>query len=280
MKLDCIALDLDETLLDSRSHLSPVNSAALESAISQGIQIVLASGRALHSFPQELLHFPGIRYAITGNGTSIVDLRTGELLCRYLLSPQAVLTVLEATKPFPLTYEAFIDGHAYTAQDYMDTPERFGADEQSILYVRRTRQGVPDIRSFIFEHRHELDAIDLITHDSDIKHCAWEAVVRSGAEVYITSSVPRMVEISNQNCGKAPALRWLLHHLHLSPEHTAAFGNADNDAEMLAAVHYGIAVENATPACKMAARYITKHHNADGVAWAMAEYLHLEVNGL
>lgn len=278
MKLDCIALDLDETLLDSRSHLSPANHAALERAISQGIQIVLASGRALHTFPQELLHFPGIRYAITGNGTSIVDLRTGAHLLRYLLSPEAVQTILEVTKPFPITFEAFIDGHAYTDQAYVDTPERFGADEQSILYVRRTRQGVPDIRSFIFEHRHELDAIDLITHDSDIKRCAWETVANSGAEVYITSSVPRMVEISNKNCGKAPALRWLLHHLQLSPEHTAAFGNADNDAEMLAAVGYGIAVENATPACKAVARYITKHHDADGVAWAMANNLHLGVD--
>ena len=51
MNIQCIALDLDRTTLNSQGRLSAGNRQAIEAAIAQGIHVVIASGRALASLP-------------------------------------------------------------------------------------------------------------------------------------------------------------------------------------------------------------------------------------
>ena len=46
MQIQCIALDLDQTTLNGEGRLSPANRKAMEHAISKGIHVVIASGRA------------------------------------------------------------------------------------------------------------------------------------------------------------------------------------------------------------------------------------------
>ena len=61
--------------------------------------------------------------------------------------------------------------------------------------------------------------------------------------------------------------------LGLIPAQIAAFGDGDNDADMLAYVGCGIAVANASPACLAAADVVTVHHREDGVAYGIREIL-------
>lgn len=275
MKVDCVALDLDETTLNCHSQLSPPTRAALEQLIAQGIEVVLASGRGFQTFPKELLTFPGIRYVIASNGTSIVDLTTGNYIYQQCLSPQAVGTILEVTSPFPVQYETFMDGHGYADQGYISAPEHYGASPKTAAYLQATRNPVEDIVDFISTHRNHLEAIDLMVFDPHIRKQACRALEQSGAPIYITSSTPFLVEISDENSGKESALRYLLDKLGIDPANTVAFGNGDNDAAMLAFCGCGIAVENATETCKAAADWITHHHDADGVVYALRHYLHL-----
>ena len=53
----------------------------------------------------------------------------------------------------------------------------------------------------------------------------------------------------------------------------AAFGDGDNDVDMLAYVGRGIAVANATPACLAAADLVTGRHDEDGVAQGIYQIL-------
>ena len=55
----------------------------------------------------------------------------------------------------------------------------------------------------------------------------------------------------------------------------AAFGDGDNDKEMLAFAGTGIAMGNATPDCKAAADIVTKCNTEDGVAYGMEHFLHI-----
>ena len=52
-----------------------------------------------------------------------------------------------------------------------------------------------------------------------------------------------------------------------------AFGDGDNDIDLLKEAGIGIAMENASPKCKDAATFITKHHDKDGVAYGITEFL-------
>ena len=263
-----MALDLDETTLDGRGCLAPENRRALESAIIQGIQVVVATGRSVTALPEEILKVPGIRYAITGNGAAVWDLTEKTPLRRYFLPPGAAEEILALSAGESVTYEATIAGQPYAGWDYINDPDKYLTGGRTAEYIRRTRKGVAEITAFIGQHSAELDSLNLVVDSLELKRRLMERLKQVGG-VYITTSVPQLIEISNAESGKHRGLRFLAEYLGLRQQETAAFGNADNDAEMLAWAGTGVAVSNATPACLAAADYVTDHHDDAGVAKAL-----------
>ena len=62
-----VALDLDGTLLDSQSQISPCTRQAIADAVGRGVIVLPCTGRPLASLPPLVAQLPGIRYAITAN---------------------------------------------------------------------------------------------------------------------------------------------------------------------------------------------------------------------
>lgn len=266
-----IALDLDETLLDQHSMLPLRNRNALLRAVAEGIQIVVASGRSYDSLPQDMLELPGVQYAICSNGAAVCEAKTGKTLYQRTLPRLAVHEILRRSKGEFLTYEAFLEGKAYAQQDYILAPQRYMADEQTVRYVKSTRYPVVSIVDFILEHDRELDCIDLVVGSMAVKEKMMEAMA-SIPDIYLTTSVPRLVELSHRDCGKHRGLQFLSELLDISPSQVVAFGNADNDADMLRWAGCGIAVANGSPRCLDAADLITDHYLSEGVASALEKW--------
>jgi len=273
MKIQCIALDLDRTTLRSDGTLSEENRRALEYAMERGAHVMIASGRAFATLPQDVLNMPGIEYAITSNGAAIYHVPTGKCLRRFLLSPPSVEQILALTREETISYEAFVDGRAYAAADYVRDPVKYGATPAAISYVQRTRQMEEDILGFIAAHIHELDSLDLVVRNEADKNRIWSYLRKNVAGVYITSSVSQLLEISHRDAGKHSGVQYILERLKLPREAVAAFGDGDNDADMLAYAGCGIAVANASPACLAAADFVTKTNDEDGVAYAIYQIL-------
>lgn len=263
-----IALDLDETLLDSNSMLPPKNRTVLLRAAAEGIQIVVASGRSYASLPQEMLELPGVQYAICSNGAAVCEAKTGKILYQRTLPQAAVHEILRRTRGEFLTYEAFLRGKPYAQQDYILAPQRYMTDEQTLRYVQSTRNPVDSIVDFILEHDRELDCIDLVVGSMWVKEKMMEAMA-SIPDIYLTTSVPRLVELSHKDCGKHRGLQFLSELLDISASQVVAFGNADNDADMLHWAGCGIAVANGSPSCLEAADLVTDHYLSEGVAKAL-----------
>ena len=72
---------------------------------------------------------------------------------------------------------------------------------------------------------------------------------------------------------KAASLHWLLDHLGLSERHLMAFGDGFNDIPMLRAAGLGVAMANAQPPVKAAAKALTDSNDEDGVAHALDKWL-------
>lgn len=271
MTIRCIALDLDRTTLNAKGVLSPGNRAALEYAIGKGVHIVIASGRPLGSLPEDVVRVPGIEYAITSNGAAVYHLPTKKRLAHWTLEPQAVerLLGLGLSRPF----ETFIDGHAYADAAFLAAPTAYGAPETSIPYLQRTRTPVADMTAFLREHMGELDSIDLIMDGQTANQRMRAWLQPQLPECYLTSSVPHLLEISHKDCGKHAGVAVVAETLGLSPAEIAAFGDGDNDIEMLQFVGCGVAVANASPACMAAADRVTLDYDDDGVAAAIYELL-------
>lgn len=274
MDVKCIALDLDRTTLNEHARLSKGNKKALEYAISKGVHIVIASGRGFASLPEDVTSIPGIEYAITSNGASVYHIPTGKRLMSYTLREESVREILRLTSSMHVAYEAFIDGTAYAQADYVENPALYGA-ANATQYIQSTRLPVPDFQFFLLEHSHELESVDLVVSSEAQKTELWKLLQSNIPDIYVTSSVHQLLELSHRDAGKHSGVRFVAELLGLIPEQIAAFGDGDNDADMLAYVGYGIAVQNASPACLAAADFVTAHHRDDGVAHGIYEILKL-----
>ena len=268
-KIKCIALDMDRTTLNRDGKLSEGNRKALEQAIAAGIHVIIASGRAFDTLPEDVLAVPGIEYAITSNGAAMYHVPDGKCLKRHQLGADAVEAIMKATKSESVTYEAFINGIAYADKAYVEEPARFDAPPEAVAYVKATRHILDDIKKFIEENKHHLDSMDVIVKDKEANEKVWEQIKNATDEVYITSSFAQLVEIADKNAGKKSGVAFFMELLGLKREEIAAFGDADNDADMLRFAGCGVAMENASEGCREAADYITKHHDEDGLAYGI-----------
>lgn len=91
--------------------------------------------------------------------------------------------------------------------------------------------------------------------------------------IYVTSSVDYLVEVAEESTNKCRALEELLKREGLTLEETAAFGDADNDVEMLRCAGVGIAMGNGSSVCKDAADYVTRSNDTEGISYALEQIL-------
>jgi Cof subfamily protein (haloacid dehalogenase superfamily) len=261
-----IALDLDETTLNENGQLTDKTMGAIVKAISEGIHIVIASGRAYTALPKEVLEITGVEYAITSNGAAIYRISDEKCIHQCKINPDSVENVLRLKNDFPVTFEAFIDGKAYADSRYVADPTVFGVTERAKHYLQATRMPIDDISGFIREHIDRLDSIDVVVPNVETRDIIAELASNADKEIYVTSSVKYLVEIAYKDAGKGMALRRLCDMLSVELDDCIAFGNADNDIDMLKACGVGVAVSNATQGCLDAADIIAPSHKDDGVA--------------
>lgn len=271
--LHFIALDLDGTLLHTSKGLTDRTRTILTKYIEQGAHVVVASGRSYASLPQEVLSVPGIEYAITSNGAAICKTSSGEKLFHFPLKPVCVRQLLDLIAETGAVFETFINGIPYAMADYVSHPTRYGASEHAIPYIQRTRKPVSNLLTFAYEHLNELDCIDLITSSPEQKQLLSERV-HNISGIYITSSVPYLLEISDAAAGKGAAVRKLAEYLHIPTKDIAAFGNEENDVDMIQFAGIGVAVANSPAHVQAAADYVTLSNDEDGVAVFLEQLYH------
>ena len=114
---------------------------------------------------------------------------------------------------------------------------------------------------------------NIIIADDEKQQRVMDEIKEKVKGVYITSCIDYLIEISNEKGGKHSGLKYMMELLGLKREEVAAFGDAENDMDMLKFAGIGIAMENACESCKEIADFVTKHHDEDGVAYGIYEIL-------
>lgn len=275
MRPACIALDLDGTTLRTGGTLSAYTKEVLETLGKRGVHIVVASGRSFTSLPQEVLSLCGVEYAVCSNGASVWHVPSGVCIHRTVLPAEAAAEILAAMEKENIRYECFIEGRPYADAFYVADPVACGALPRAIPYIQSTRQPVEDIHKFILEHASELENLDVIVANQNEKMHLWKKLAALREDLYVTSSVHQLLEIAHRDAGKKNGLAVVLERLGLQPEQTAAFGDADNDVDMLRWVGCGVAMANAPGDVQAAADCITGSNDEDGVARILSQWFAL-----
>ena len=275
-KIKLIAFDLDGTALHREKGLTDFTRRVLEKASERQVVLAPATGRAWTALPESLAAMDAVRYFITSNGSSVFKKTgsrdTAKRIYGRDMRKEQVLQMLNIAGDYSWPLEVFIEGQAYARQDYVMNPVGFGAS--SAVYVQSTRIPVKDIRRFVWENVDKIEGLNIVVADM-----AEKAEIRKRLEAmpdsYVTSSVPRYLEVGAGGICKASALAFLTEYLGITKEETAAFGDGENDIEMLKYAGIGIAMENAADQTKAAAKQIAGTCNEDGMAKMICRLLDL-----
>lgn len=269
----CAAFDLDGTLLDRHSQLSPRTKVALDDLHRAGVQVIVCSGRPFSTIPKDILAHPAVRFVATGNGVRIFDKALGKDVYCCALAQQTLEDILELVQYYPVGYEFFIQGKAFANRAYLADPALYGADLMSNRYLTTTRAPFDDVRSFITAHRNTIDSMGLSLADMVLKKQLWQRLEHEIEGIYVTSSVPRLLEVADARAGKGPAVAAILERLDLDATGLVAFGDADNDLGMIELAGMGVCMENGEAHLKAAADFIAPRHDQDGVAIVLEKIL-------
>ena len=89
---------------------------------------------------------------------------------------------------------------------------------------------------------------------------------RFADRLWVTKSLPKFLEFATVGVSKASGLEFLAERFGFSRERTIAFGDGENDVELVEWAGYGIAVENAHERVKAIADWICPPAAEEGVA--------------
>lgn len=101
------------------------------------------------------------------------------------------------------------------------------------------------------------------------------------AQKAISTAVPKVGSYNGENVyqfivydseGKAAGIRQILEHFKIGQEEIMAFGDGDNDIDMLRYAHIGVAMGNAGENVKTHADYVTACVDDDGIYKALKVY--------
>lgn len=253
--IKAVFFDVDGTLLSFETGRVPESAKrSLMRLKEKGVKIILSTGRhatEIKQLPLEGLSFDGY---ITLNGQLCLD---GDFA--YLfgnpLSEDAVkelLTVFhEKSLPLCLTQEK---GIRINVVDDL------------------TRQVMSDIAAEIPEIAEPDDApifqaTSFYREDDEcwfLHHCP------SGCR--ITRWCDGAVDIISEGGGKVSGIQKYLEYLHIRQDEIMAFGDAENDVEMLRYAAIGIAMGNAKAEVKAIADYVTAAADDDGIEKALEHF--------
>ena len=96
---------------------------------------------------------------------------------------------------------------------------------------------------------------------------------RFDRRLYISKSLPYFLEFASPDVTKAAGLEFVAEQLGFARERTVAFGDGENDIELVDWAGYGVAVENAHERVKQVADLICPSVDEEGVAQVLEAFL-------
>jgi len=250
-----IAIDIDDTLINDDKEVTPATQEALKQAVEQGVIVTLATGRAYASAKQ-IARQTGLNVPIiTYQGALIKNLLDEEVLLERFVPREAAHKLLDYCLEHNLHLQTYVNDRLYVRED--------NDKIRGYVELNRTPYFIePDFRSLMDKPTPKLLLIDDPGYLDELAPVLRELL---GPDVHITKSKPHFLEVMHKEGTKGHALAFLAAHFGCDLSETIGIGDSWNDRELLTTAGLGVAMENATPALKEVADYVTASNNEDGV---------------
>jgi Cof subfamily protein (haloacid dehalogenase superfamily) len=224
---------------------------------------VLVTGRMFQSVRRYALEASLDDPVVCYQGAVVAEPTTGRWLLHQPIPLELAREAISVLNDEGFGLNCYVGDELYVSEV---TPEaRRYADFQ-----RLELHPVGNLLEWISEHPTKLVVID----DPDVlDDLEQRMLARFDGRLYISKSLPYFLEFASPEVTKATGLAFLSEHLGFTRERTVAFGDGENDIQLVDWAGYGVAVENAHDQVKEVADFVCPSVDDEGVAQVIEAYL-------
>ena len=271
-----IASDMDGTLLNHNHKIPKENVELINYAKNQGIEFVVATGRAYYEALPALNEENINCDVISFNGGIVYD-KNGNIISITPMLPKDLYYTIEILKSFDISYQLYTKNTIYTKSietdinAYIDLIRSNGYDPD-VEHLRAEAQQKLDVGYItevenieLYLNEKENPPIKIIAISNDISKLENAAKLLSeNTSISVTSSGANNIEIMHKNATKGEALKEIAKIYGINLENAVAIGDNLNDQAMLDIVGYSVAMKNGNTILKEQAKYVTEKTNSEG----------------
>ena len=281
-----VACDLDGTLFNSNMTVSDTNTQAVKNAQNNGIEFLIATGRA----PREsgsILKDADLNTGFISLNGALVFNEEGKLIVKHSIPTNKTIQIVNLLHDAGFYFEIVTEKQVYSEnlEQRITNVAHLMVDLNPLLDFRQAvaisagnktitnMKQVPSFTKLLSDP--QIEVMKFIAFDSrgheafaDVK----EEITKLG-DLVVTSSSSSNIEINAVKAQKGLALLDYAKLKNIKQNEIAAIGDNLNDESMIRAAGVGVAMGNAIPLIKDIAQVTTKNNNEDGVAYILNQFV-------
>lgn len=251
MSYKIVFFDVDGTLIDyKKGVISTTTISAIHQLLENGIQVVAATGRPL-SMCTELKQL-GIETFITANGA-------------YAKHQEAVIFNSILDRDIVTAIDAYAKQKGHALSFFTESLSMNGIQNASTLLALKQTLSLRDY-----------PMVDPLITEKDIylmclyaEHPMVEEYRTAFPHLLFQQWHPTIANVLQRDVSKAIAAKAVLDYFGFAPEEAVAFGDGENDMELLGLAGFGVAMGNGSDKLKRIADFVTTDCDKDGIEFAL-----------
>lgn len=277
-----VAIDLDGTMLNQYGIITEKTKKAISKAQEKGVEVMIASGRAITSVKRFSKEINSNKYFISGNGAITYDIKNNKILYENILSKTKALKIIKICEENSIYYNVYTENGIiaknlsyntlYYYKDNLTKPDEnrthinivenvydyFEQREEKILKIMICDEHKTVFNSIVRKLK-ELSEIEVV----EVSHMSRKIIKQGTDEIALEYFY---TEVSAKDVDKWNALEEIIGLMNISKEEVVTIGDNANDLKMITNAGLGVAMGESAPYVKQSADIIAPTNDEDGVA--------------
>ena len=271
-----VAIDLDGTMLNQYGIITEKTKDVIKKVQEKGVEVIIASGRAITSVKRFSKEINSEKYFISGNGAITYDIKNNRILYENVLKKQKALKIIKICEENSIYYNVYTEnGIIAKSLNYKDNLTKPDENRTHINIVENVYDYIESKNEKILkimicdEHKSVFNSIVRRLKDVDevevleVSHMSRKIIKQGTEEIALEYFY---TEVSAKDVDKWSALEELMKIVNISKEELVTIGDNANDVKMIKNAGLGIAMGESAPYVKSVADEITFSNDEDGVA--------------
>ncbi|SES81327.1 Cof-type HAD-IIB family hydrolase [Anaerobranca gottschalkii] len=244
--------DIDGTLLNSQSQISKENLEAVKKAKELGIKIILATGKH-HLSAQPLYQLLDLTDPqVSCNGAIIYCPESKKIIKTNPIDKETYLSTLEKLKEFPFPSVVYTAKGFYSTYSPEDLTKIIRVGENKIEYIT-DYSNLEDVAKILLVLPYHLKREEKLIRDM------------ANENISVVRTSEHFLEFVAPASNKALAVKYIADMYNISEKEIIAFGDSENDVEMLKMAGLGVCMGNGSKIAKENADVIVSDNDKNGV---------------